>query len=93
MSPKTFSAESRAVLDAGYALWRAYFKHADNRSVREKLMLNRVDVGWYQIRSALKLRNESENYSPTDFKPFEQTYAALTEKLRPLVYELGFLKD
>jgi len=27
----------------------------------------------------------------TDFGPFKAAYAALTEKLRPLVYELGFL--
>lgn len=93
MSGKVFSAESQAVLNAGRILWRTYFKHIDNRGIREKLMLNRPDVGWYQIRSALKLRNESGNYLPINFKPFEQVYTTLTEKLRPLVYQLGFLKD
>jgi hypothetical protein len=27
----------------------------------------------------------------TDFDAFKRAYAALTEKLRPMVYELGFL--
>ncbi len=93
LSAKTFSAESQAVLDAGRVLWQAYFKHTDNRGIRDKLMLNRLDVGWYQIRTALKLRNESGVLPSIDFKPFEQAYAALTEQLRPLVCELGFLKD
>lgn len=31
----------------------------DGRTVRDRLKLNRPDVGWYQIRNALKKRNES----------------------------------
>ena len=92
MSDKTFSAESRAVLDAGREIWRAYFRHTDNRATRDRLMLNRPDVGWYQIRSAIKIRNESGDYPPVSFALLEQAYTNLTEKLRPRIYELGFLK-
>ena len=76
----------------GKKLWQAYFEHTDVRSVREELKLNRPDVGWYQIRNALKKRNESGDFPPVSFKPFEEAYKALTEKLQPMVYELGFLR-
>jgi hypothetical protein len=76
----------------GKKLWQAYFAHTDVRSVRDELKLNRADVGWYQIRKALQARNASGDYVPVNFKPFEEAYKALTEKLQPMVYELGFLK-
>jgi hypothetical protein len=59
--------------------------------VRDELKLNRSDVGWYQICKALQARNVSGDFPPISFKPFEETYKALTEKLQPMVYELGFL--
>lgn len=86
------SAEARAVLDAGRSLWQAYFAHTDVRSVRDELKLNRPDVGWYQIRNALKKRNESGDTVPVDFTSFENAYKNLSDKLRPQVFELGFLK-
>ena len=86
------SAEAQSVLQEGKKLWQAYFAHTDVRAVREELKLNRADVGWYQIRNALKKRNESGDFAPVSFKPFEESYKALTEKLQPMVYELGFLK-
>jgi len=80
------------VLDAGRTLWQAYFAHTDVRTVRDELKLNRSDVGWYQIRNALKKRNESGDIAPVDFTPFETAYKTLSEKLQPQVFELGFLK-
>ncbi len=47
-------------------------------------------MGWYQIRHALKKRNENDDYLPTDFSEFERAYKELTTKLQPLVFELGF---
>jgi hypothetical protein len=41
---------------------------------------------------ALQARNASSDYPPVSFKRFEEAYKALSEKLQPLVYELGFLK-
>jgi hypothetical protein len=86
------SAEALAVLNAGRTLWQAYFAHTDVRTVRDELKLNRSDVGWYQIRNALKARNSSGDTLPVDFTPFESAYQTLSEKLRPQVFELGFLR-
>lgn len=93
LSDKTLSSEAQAVLDAGRVLWQAYFTAADPYTVRDELKLNRPDVGWYQIRNALKSRNEAGDSLPVDFEPFEETYNALAAKLRPQVFELGFLRD
>jgi len=92
LADKSLSAEALAVLDAGRTLWQAYFAHTDVRTVRDELKLNRPDVGWYQIRNALKKRNESGDTAPVDFTPFETAYKALSDKLRPQVFELGFLR-
>ncbi len=92
MRGKKFSKEALGVLDAGKALWKAYFAETDVHTVREELKLNRADVGWYQIRKALQARNASGDFAPVSFAAFESAYKALTEKLQPMVYELGFLK-
>ena len=52
-------------------------------------MLNRPDAGWYQIRKALKANAENQ---VTDVSTFKDAYEALSNKLRPMVYQLGFLK-
>ena len=82
----------QAVLDAGRTLWQAYFAYTDARTVRDEYKLNRPDVGWYQIRNALKARNSSGDTAPVNFGPFESAYQALTEKLQPQVFSLGFLR-
>jgi hypothetical protein len=92
LADKTLSAEATAVLDAGRSLWKAYFAHTDVRTVRDQYKLNRPDVGWYQIRNALAERNKSGDTAPVNFTPFEQAYQALTHKLRPQVFSLGFLR-
>lgn len=92
LADKSLSPKAQAVLDAGRTLWQTYFAHTDVRSVRDEYKLNRPDVGWYQIRNALKARNESGDTAPVNFVPFEQTYQALTEKLQPQVFSLGFLR-
>ena len=92
LADKTLSAEALAVLDAGRGLWKAYFAHTDVRTVRDEFKLNRSDVGWYQIRNALKARNASGDTTPVNLSPFEQAYQALSDKLRPQVFSLGFLR-
>ncbi len=93
LADKTFSPETKLVLERGKELWCAYFAHTDERKVRDDLKLNRADVGWYQIRKALQERNKNSDFSPVSFNSFEEAYKALTEKLQPQVYELGFLKN
>ena len=92
LAKKVLSAEAKAVLGAGKTLWKTYFAHTDERSVRDEFKLNRADVGWYQIRNALKARSSSGDTAPVNFTPFETAYTALTEKLQPQVFELGFLR-
>ena len=84
--------EAMAVLDAGRDLWWAYFTEIPPHGVRETYKLNRPDVGWYQIRNALKERGKAGTTAPVDFSLFEAAYRALTEKLIPQVYDLGFLR-
>lgn len=92
LEEKILSVKAAAVLDAGRTLWQAYFAHTDVRTVRDEFKLNRPDVGWYQIRNALKARNACGDNLPVDFKPFENAYKTLSDKLRPMVFELGFLR-
>jgi hypothetical protein len=92
MRGKTFSKEAKEVLQTGKALWQAYFADTDVHTVRDELKLNRPDVGWYQVRKALQARNKSGDFTPVSFKAFEEAYKTLTEKVQPMVYELGFLK-
>ncbi len=93
LTGKTLSGEATQVLEAGKTLWQAYFAHTDVRSIRDELKLNRADVGWYQVRKALQARNAGGDFAPVSFKPFEEAYKTLTEKLQPQVYELGFLRN
>ncbi len=84
----TFSLEAQAVLDEGRKLWTRFHATSFPRKIRDEYKLGRPDAGWYQIRRALEAYGDTEL---TDFDPFKKAYAALTEKLRPMVYELGFL--
>ncbi len=92
LADKTLSGEALAVLDAGRLLWQSYFAQTDVRTVRDEYKLNRPDVGWYQIRNALKARNASGDSAPVNFGPFEAAYLTLSDKLRPQVFSLGFLR-
>lgn len=92
MSGKVFSGEALAVLNTGRTLWQTYFSETDVRTVRDELKLNRPDVGWFQIRTALGARNASGDTTPINFTPFELAYQALSDKLRPQVFSLGFLR-
>ena len=92
LADKALSIEAHAVLNAGRNLWRAYFAHTDVHTVREKYKLNRPDVGWYQIRNALAARNSSGDTAPVDFGTMEAAYQVLSDKLRPQVFSLGFLR-
>ena len=89
---KKLSSEAKAVLDEGRKLWRAYFAHTDVRAVRDELKLNRPDVGWYQVRKALEARNKSGDFPVVSFEMFKTAYEVLIDKLRPMVYDLGFLR-
>lgn len=90
LADKPLSAQAQTVLNEGKKLWQAYFSQTDDHHTRQELKLNRADVGWYQIRKALEAR--SKDGIPVDFSPFKTAYDALSDKLRPQVFELGFMR-
>jgi hypothetical protein len=85
-----FSPEAKAVLDAGRALWSQYHATSFPAKIREEYKLGRTDAGWYQIRKALEA---NAGNAVVDFAPFKSAYATLGDKLRPMVFELGFLPE
>jgi hypothetical protein len=60
------------------------------RKIRDELKLNRPDAGWYQIRKALEANSDNEL---VELRPFNIAYANLGAKLRPSVFEMGFLLE
>lgn len=88
MAGMTFSPEAQAVLAEGRRLWQRYHAITFPRKIRDEFKLNRPDAGWYQIRKAFEAYSDTEW---TDFDPFKAAYNALGAKLRPLVFEFGFL--
>lgn len=74
LAKQKLSKQAKAVLEAGRILWQAYFSATDVYSVREEFKLNRPDVGWYQIRNALKRRNDSDDFAPVEFSNLESAY-------------------
>ena len=90
MAGMAFSPEAAAVLDEGRKLWTRFHATQFPRKIRDEYKLGRADAGWYQIRRALEAYGDTEL---TDFDPFKTAYTTLGAKLRPMVYELGFLPE
>lgn len=83
----TLSEEAQLVLDKACELVRKTFKYRmmfdeDN----ENYQINNWDCGWYQIKALAK------EYTKDDFEEFKSLYKKLGDKMRPMVYELGFLR-
>lgn len=93
LSDWKLSKNALSVFNEGKHVWKEYFNHVDSRSVRDELKLNRTDVGWYQIRQAIKIRNAGGDFPPFSFEPFDKAYKELTDKIQPLVLEYGFIKN
>ena len=81
------SEEAKAVLDKAIELTKASFKYREmfDKEHPEYQMMN-WDCGWYQIKALV------DNYMPNDLKEFNLLFKNLSDKMRPMVYELGFLK-
>ena len=82
-----FSDEAQSVLDKACDLVRKSFKYRalfDEEHL--EYQINNWDCGWYQIKALVK------EYLPDDYKAFQELYKKLADKMRPMVYELGFLK-
>lgn len=84
---KELSAEALRVLEKAEELVRESFKYrAMFDEEKPEYQINNWDCGWYQIKGLLKM------YCPDELKGFQELYKALSDKMRPMVYELGFLK-
>jgi hypothetical protein len=90
MAGLTFSPEARAVLDQGRDLFRRFHATTFPNKIRQDYRLGRADAGWYQVRNALEANQDNQ---VTDFAPFKDAYARLGQKLRPMVFTLGFLPE
>ncbi len=88
MDGMTLSPEAQAVLDEGEKLFQRFHAIGFPNKIRLEFKLGRADAGWYQVRRALEAYSDTEF---TDFDPFKAAYVALTTKLRPKVFDLGFL--
>ena len=88
MAGMMFSPQALAVLDEGRKLFQRFHAISFPNKIRQEYKLGRADAGWYQVRRALEAFSDTEF---TDFDPFKAAYANLSAKLRPQVFELGFL--
>ena len=81
------SKEAQNVLNKAIELTKKSFKYRElfNQEHPEYQIMN-WDCGWYQIKALLK------EYFNDDLKEFQERYKILADKMRPMVYELGFLK-
>ena len=82
----TLSPDAQAVLDKATELVKSSFKYRKQfNQEHPEYHINTWDAGWYQIKGMLK------QYDPEGLKQFNELYKQLEDRMRPLVYELGFL--
>ena len=83
----TLSPEAKAVLDKASDIVRNTFKYRELfNQEHPEYQINNWDCGFYQIKKLCK------EYMPELLKEFKEVYKGLADKMRPMVYELGFLK-
>ena len=81
------SKEAKDVLDKAIDLTKKSFRYRELfNDERPEYQIMNWDCGWYQIKGMLK------EYMPNELKEFTELYKKLADKMRPMVYELGFLK-
>lgn len=85
--PETLSKEALAVLEKAREITRQTFpfRQLFDDEHPEYQILN-WDCGWYQIKALAK------EYKKKELAEFDTIYKALADKMRPMVYEIGFLK-
>lgn len=82
----TLSPDAQEVLDTAIQLVKDSFKYRKEFNEKHpEYHINTWDAGWYQIKGLLK------EYMSNELKEFNSMYKALEDRMRPLVYELGFL--
>ncbi len=84
---ENLSVEAKNVLKEAKQLYLSYYSENDSHYIRDKLKINRNDIGWYQLRNALKQRE-----LPPNFENFNKSYSALTNKITSHIEFYGFLE-
>lgn len=83
----TLSPEAQAVLDKACEIVRNTFKYRSMfDSEHPEYQIMNWDCGWYQIKAL------AQEYAKPYYAEFVKLFKALEEKMRPMVYELGFLR-
>lgn len=81
------SKEAQAVLDKAIEMVKKSFKYRELFAEdNPNYQISNWDAGFYQLKALWK------QYLPDDFSEFKSLYKNLTDKMRPMVYELGFLR-
>ena len=81
------SPDAREVLDMATELVKKSFPMRKILNEQHpEYHLNTWDAGWYQIKLILK------KFYPADLIEFGRKYKAFEDRMRPLVYEVGFLR-
>lgn len=83
----TLSPEGQAVLEKAIELTKLTFPdRAFFDQEHPEYQIKNWDCGWYQIKALIAWRN------PTLLDGFNELFQTLSNKMRPVVYEVGFLK-
>lgn len=81
-----FSPDAWKVYERACDIVRESFKYRNIYNEHHPdIQVNHWDAGWYQIKYILK------EYLPDELKSFRSQFKLFESRLRPLVYELGFL--
>ena len=84
----TLSADAQNVLNMAIALVKKSFPlRQAAHQVHPEFHLDAWDAGWYAIRNGLL-----KEHFTLDYKNFVVEYKKMSERMRGLVYELGFLR-
>jgi TRAP-type mannitol/chloroaromatic compound transport system substrate-binding protein len=78
------SPDAKLVLDKATELTRVSM-NMRSHFADDQNQLNSWDAGYAQLKLVWK------EYFPEEFKEFRQLYKNLEDRMRPLIYELGFL--
>jgi len=81
------SPDAKSVLDMASALVvKSFDMRIALHNEKPELHLNTWDAGWYQVKLILK------QFYQDDLREFVKKYKEFEDRMRPLVYELGFLR-
>ena len=90
-----FSEKSQRVLDLARELVIDSFPfRKDFNLLKPEYQINNWDCGLYQIKGLLNwiVENNKDEDIKEKYDEFKEAYKELGDKMRPMVYELGFLK-